>query len=644
MPQSICVVFKKFFHFGLKHPSLKMSSPPLKRRKVISPNPENIWEKFGNETFSSKTDPWVSGSEVHNYLLKDPLLDWLKNYYPTRGLNENPTPFGRSTNKDKNYSGTSIPSSSSISEISSESRNLAPLLEKGNEFEHKINDYLLAKFPGKCKVIATEGRVQCDPTHCSKTLREMKKGTPIILSGVLYSEKHHLKGIADILVRSDWINKLTKELVLSHNEIDIEAPELRTPFHYVVIDIKWSCMSLCTDGKKIRNEGRFRGYKGQLCIYNFLLGLLQGYTPNKTFVMAKSWKIDSSNPRKGYDCFDLMGCIDYFSSFDGNIVDSTIEAIHWLRNLKKNGRTWSPLSPHIPEMYPNACNTHDAPWTQVKKELIEKLGEITHVWNVRPENRNYALQQGITSWRDPRCNTETLKINPGKNENIITKILEVNHQDRVLVSPEIVPDHLDWRQPRKEDMCLDLEFTNTLLTTDINIRNSQCIPDLVYMIGVGFEENGKWNYISFVAPSLDLNGEAQIIRDFHRFLRRRSVKRFIHYTKADPNALGNAFERTKMCLPSVEWFDLHKLLSDTPIVIKNCLTFKIKDVGNALYKNGLIDLQWDDNGPLNGFDAMIEGTKFYSGKDSTGIDSIVRYNEIDVRMMWEILKYLRNNH
>ena len=154
----------------------------------------------------------------------------------------------------------------------------------------------------------------------------IKKGVPIIAQAVLMNKKCRMRGIADLLIRSDHLNKLFKRPILKQNEI-----KYRNKPYYVVIDIKWTSMTLCVDGETIRNEGRFKAYKGQLLIYNYLLGKTQNFTPPFSFIMAKNWKIDSkSDPKEGYSCFDLLGKVNY-KTRDNDYIKKTNDAINWVQ-------------------------------------------------------------------------------------------------------------------------------------------------------------------------------------------------------------------------------------------------------------------------------------------------------------------------
>jgi hypothetical protein len=109
------------------------------------------------------------------------------------------------------------------------------------------------------------------------------------------------------------------------------------------------------------------------------------------------------------------------------------------------------------------------------------------------------------------------------------------------------------------------------------------------------------------------------------------------------NSMINRFNQ------SVIWIDMCKIFEKEPIVIKGSYRFKLKHVGNAFYKNGLIDTKWDDSAMSDGFRAMLEAIKLYRTGDAMGMHNpmyreIILYNEIDCRVVWEIVNYLRKNH
>ena len=89
-----------------------------------------------------------------------------------------------------------------------------------------------------------------------------------------------------------------------------------------------------------------------------------------------------------------------------------------------------------------------------------------------------------------------------------------------------------------------------------------------------------------------------------------------------------------------------KVFIDEPIVIKGAMKYKLKEIGNAMFNHGLIKTKWFDDGISNGFEAMIEACNYYknrSKKDDNLMREIIKYNEVDCKVLYEIVEYLRDN-
>lgn len=599
---------------------------------------------------------YISGTEIKNYLLNDPVLDWFEQHYTTSGLNNEKTTRNR---KKRRYS-----------EITKERENLSLLFEQGNSFEEKVSNFLHEKFENDIITINLDNHSNA-MTHYNfnKTIDAMMNGVPIIEQAVLFNNQNNTRGIADLVVRSDYLNKIVKRSVLSQDEETYKAPFLNGNYHYRVIDIKWSSMTLCSNGITIRNEDRYPAYKGQLAIYNNAIGLIQGYIPCQTYILAKSWKIDKKNDVKfGYDCFDLLGTIDY-NTFDKPFVEKTINAINWKREVKTEGHLWNPFNPHRKELYPNMCNRNDAPWCKLKQKLADDLSEITQIWYVNQKNRELAHNAGIMSWKDIRCTSKVLGITGDRCE-IIDKILNINRNDNIMLEPNLLTLNTNnWQQREPLDFYTDFENINMSLFNRItNIRNSKSEADVIFMIGVGYIQNNEWQYKVFTCNKLTIDYEKTIVTEFINFINEKSLEldpekkykpRLFHWTQAEKIVFSHASQRHNNIWDnwqnSVTWIDMYEIFVSEPIVVKGALNFKLKSIGKAMYKLGLITTAWNDE-IGDGFVAMMDGIKYYKEIENNDINninnntnnnkmnSIVAYNEVDCKVIWDIVKYLRNNH
>lgn len=622
----------------------------------ISLKHKDLWSSIENvNNVKSKKrknyDEYISGTGVKNHILKDPMLDWLEMYYENYGLNENPK---KRLRKNTQYEKPNI-----------EDSGLDMFFEGGNKFEEKVNSYLNRVFDGEIITINNDGRNGITLENFEKTKNAVLSGVPIILQGVLFNHTNKTRGVTDILIRSDYINKLVKRRVISEKRAQIKAPNLNGNYHYLVVDIKWTTMTLCANGYNIRNDGRFPAYKGQLAIYTSLLGQVQGYTSTEAYIMAKAWKIDSKkNADRGYNCFDILGIIDY-DGFDNQYIQKVVNSINWLAELRKSGSQWTPLKPHREEMYPNASNRMDAPWTKIKKELAEKLDEITQIWYVSDWNRTKAHEQGIMTWRDERCNSITLGITGDTKPNTIDEILEINRDPKGTINPELIVNNLlNWQENSPVDFYVDFETLNScFLETNIDIQNSKVEHDMIFMIGVGYIQNGDWQFRKFVANSASFPEENRIITEFTSFVTNKAkeldttnefVPRLFHWSQAEVTNLTHASFRHNAKWEewnrSVLWLDMYYVFTNEPVVVHGALNFKLKSIGKAMHKLGYVETVWGDDGPSDGLEAMISAIKLYKQNlsdssfnviESKVMSDIAKYNEVDCKIIWEVVSHLR---
>jgi hypothetical protein len=623
--------------------SPQRTEPATKRIKKSN----DLWKGLDKMKFSPSSDEqkdYISGTGIKNYLLRDPILDWFDLYY--------------FNNCEKIFSKIALPTQQK------KENDLSILFDGGNEFEDKIMEYLNHHFAGAIITINKDGRSGSTLKNYELTIKAMKDGIPIIAQGVLFNKLNRTKGIADLIVRSDYLNKLVKRKVLSSEEETLKAPLLSGDYHYRVIDIKWTTMTLCANGYTIRNDGRFPCYKGQLAIYNCAIGNIQGYIPEATYVMAKAWKIDKKNePEEGNNCFDLLGVIQY-DGFDKKYIEKIINALKWVRNVRTNGHKWNIEKPEVDEMYPNFSNKNDAPWSKIKKELCKKIDEITQVWYVTDKHRNNAHAKGIMTWKDPKCNSKTLEVSQGKRSDTIDLILDVNRKKELSILPDVIKCNLyNWQVSSPVDFYVDFETVNgCFYNPEVNILHSKTEPDIVFMIGVGHLEKNKWVYKVFCSNDISKKEELKIFDEFVDYITKKSIEldpaleyypRLFHWTHAEVSNLNHANRRHnnkwKESMKDFIWLDMYSVFISEPIVVKGALNFKLKDIGRAMYDLKFVETLWKDEGPSDGFAAMLDAVKYYkaksNGKDNKEVmNAIIDYNEIDCKIIWEIVKYLREHN
>lgn len=622
---------------------------------------------------------WISATSIRNYLCKDPVIDWLKHNYmdlcSKYPQHSNKIIRATSNNKDPNSF-------------------IGFIMEQGQKFETNVIRLIEEKF-GSDLLISIGGEL--DPFSTDKiteTLDAMNKGYPFIHSGLLHNSVNKTYGIPDLLVRSDWINELVDLNVLTLKEITKSAKNLLNisndsgnapDYHYVVVDIKFSTLNLKCNGINLLNSGHVPAYKGQLRIYNLALGELQGYTPNCAYLLGRKWKYGSKGDVfKGNTCFGRLGVIDY-STADSEYVELTDKAIEWVRLCRSDeAKSWNISKLPLPreELYPNMSNSHDYPWREVKEIIAKDINEITSVWMLGTRHRKKAHEINVLRWSNPKCTSKNLGMKEGFTSNIVDKILNINRPARsvrkrkrkgsknnkeIKIRPAILTNNMcNWQNKQTIEFFVDFETINDVIITDFSRLPTVENTSMIFMIGIGHIEpmTNRWIYKHFTVNNLTPSEEARICKKASDYIISEAdiyqVENPLcfHWAHAEETFWNDAVERHPNNSSSWhpdewEWMDLLKVFKREPIVIKDCLSFSLKEVATTMAKHGFIKTTWNTHSAcVDGQGAMVGAWKCYKEAKRRNISmrnlplmkEIIKYNEVDVKVLQEITDYLRNNH
>lgn len=553
---------------------------------------------------------WVSATKTHNYMLNDGICDWLRLYGKKGRVN-----YKKQVVKQYENTFTDF------------------LMNKGLEFERDIIKYLKKKY--KCTKVADFYTL----SDTKKTLKFMKQGIPIIYSAPIYNPDNKTYGIIDLLVRSDYINKIFNSKILSDREEKFYSPLLDTKYHYRVIDIKFSTLDLASDGKHLLNSGRNPAYKSQLYIYNRAISNLQGYDPNCAYIMGRRWKYSSKGKHyNGDNCMDKLGTVD-FNDYDVKYITKTSQAISWYRDVMENGINWTLYPPSKPELYPN-MSIDSNNFNEMKNKVANNIGEITMLWKCGVKNRELSMKQGINSWRDERCNSKVL----GFNENsqvgkIIDNIIRVNRDEGINILPNTLSNKLLIEDDN--EMFVDFETFNDICM-DTHQIPKQTKFNMIYMIGVGMKVNKRWFYKSFIANNTTKEEELRIINEFNNYYDKYN-RPPVYYWCAERNFWNKSCEYHNIN-NDINWIDICDIFKDNKIVIKGCFGFGLKEITKNMKKIGMINTKLESD-CSNGMIAMIKAWKCYNLNNSTSspiMKDIEKYNEFDCKALFDILHFLRN--
>lgn len=672
----------------------------------------NIIEKQNSGCVSGfYKNEWVSASKTRNFALKDTLIDWLDHWYDKCSNKLDPlsltslesssqgTPPNESNLTLSSESRTGSQGDSDLSLVKSVDNSLSFtkfIMGAGLNFESKVIELI------KKNVAENEFVTICNNArnfeasvmeYEKKSIEEILKGTPIIYQPLLMNREGDLSysyGLPDLLVRSDYLHKIVKLSPLTTTRQTYKAPKLKGNYHYVVVDIKFTTLDLCADGLRIRNSGSIPAYKCQLYVYNHALGKIQGYEPTASYILGRRFKyISKGRKYSGGNCFSRMGHIEY-NNWDNSYISTTISAINWIKKLRTKGQEWDLLpKPSLPQLYPNMCNQSDGRWENFKSDYAKKIGEITLLWNCGIKNREIAHKNGVYSYWDPKCNSNTVGIKGPKQAPILDEIISINKKRKFDTAMERIHININneidnqWMKTPKLRLSVDFEIISNVFDNFTKLPNAQ-ENDFLFMIGVAYEVKTGQNqivsdpissqvsYKMFLISELSQEAEFQLIHQFYCFLRELTNKHLGKGTRIPDLYHWGNIERTyfsKLCLrleksfgkdvladiklmkSELSWYDLLECFKKNPIVINGCFKFGLKEVAGRLSELGLIRSNWkSDNSSCNGgATAMLMAHNAYQTARKTGIPiiknpsirEIMEYNKIDCIVLHEIVNFLK---
>jgi hypothetical protein len=589
-----------------QHPELSPPLQPVSRPRI-----------------DTSSESYICATDVKNYIINDPLVDWLKLYTTTE-----------QTNTFFNF-----------------------ITKQSHEFEAGIIEYFKLN---KLQVVTISNSITTQ--SCRETIRHMKIGTHIIHSAPFQNSKKQIKGIIDLLVRSDCLHLIVKQNPLPVNLQTHKAPNLSGNYHYVVIDIKFSTLPLRIDGIHLLNSGKYPAYKSQLLIYTNGISDIQAYTSRYAFILGRRCSSSSTN------CLDKLGVIDY-EDVDKEYIQRTVDAMKWIRDLRQHGEKWTLYPPTRQELYPNMC-IDSGIWNSEKQKISDQLSDITQIWNCGVKHRAKAFLNDIKSWRDPRFCSQIIGIT-GARADIIDKIININRQDTFKILPRKITSRLYNWNSNANQIYIDFETLCDVFSPMDEIPQ-QIRTEKIFMIGVWYKEptysdyyydrSHMWSYKNFTATSLHPKEEYRIMNEFIQFIRlsenpkmwywhadksiwERAENRLLNYASesVDTEMSNNILHNWKL----ENWADLCKLFRDEPIVIRGVFKFGLKEIANAMYNHRLICTKIPD-GLNSGLEASILAWKVYKSSEDPINDPVIKdienYNKFDVSVLADILSYLKLYH
>ena len=591
---------------------------------IVNSNNNTILGVEKYEKIKTPDNNWVAASYTRNYMIDDPILDYLKN-------NNN------NSNKRKRYDNAET--------------FLDHIFKNGNNFETHIIDHIKTKINMSSDFIEIGKSYEArNLQNYLKTIEAMKKGIPVIYQPVLWNATNKTFGCADLIIKSSF----------AHNLFSSYSNYSKSQFDYLyeVYDIKWSNLKINYESDYLTDELSVKPYKAQLWIYTEALNKMQKTIFNnksiatRGFLIGKSyWSekvIDKRSMGNVYsNPFQKLAIVDFENSNEDTNIEKTKQAIKWIKDIKNN-KNLCLDPPNDPRLYPNMKNTQDNEFHSIKKQLAEKNKDLTLLYSVGKSARDLALENDIYTCDDPRLSSTILGFNPEtKRAKLLDGILDINFKKNDIISFDKLTNYGNW-QNASIKCYVDIETINSSL-----YKLSFNKPNYIFMIGLGIVINNKWSFHVFTVNDLTLDEEFRILFEFENKINELYT---LNTIEEIPIFNWSNYENTNLkpyinISPKFIFYDMCKWFQTDGIFVKGAYDFKLKSVVNALHKLGQTDISWSNNSSIyNGLDAMHMAFKHYTSNSNTSCNSktnneliknIEYYNEIDCKSMWAIHNVLQ---
>jgi len=578
---------------------------------------------------------WVAARDIRNWCDDDLLLDWLSEFGEQHGFRRD----------------DQLPGYDRVFDLA------RYLMDQGRRFEQAVLVDLQQRWP--VTRISTRPDEARSLTAAEATWDAMKNGAPVVASAVLRDPERRTFGVADLLVRSDVLGELCPDAFIG-DQLELPVAAMRHGRHYRVVDIKFSTLHLLKDGGLGADS---LDVMAQAWIYNEALGRIQGFTPPAAYVAGRAWRQGAA---RGDRCWERMARVPretFVRSRDEDLGAVVARGIAWVRRLRTEGAEWRVLPiPSVPELWPNMKAGSDFPWHTAKAEIAAKLGELTILPRVNVDLRTAAHAVGVTRWDDARTSANLLGLD-GQHGRTLDAVIAVNRDAGDVLRPERVSaDEEQWRVPPPAEAFVDFEFVHDM-DDDFSAFPQKGGQALIFQIGSGTYRDRRWAFRQFTVDDLGVEAEARMIDDWLAHLDEvareagcssASDVRLVHWSLAEESNFERAYESARSrhpdrSWPPLAWYDLlGRVFRAQPIVVKGAFSFGLKSIARAMRAHGLIETQWGE-GLADGAGAMAGAwaaaadsrARGRSLTESPVMQEIARYNEVDCRVMAEILDYLR---
>jgi len=543
---------------------------------------------------------WMPASQVRPLIIGDPALLWLEYHGAQFGFQPDSSPY--------DY--------------------LDFIAEKSRQFEVKWLQEMAPAAPIVCRDasdVASRSKVE-------ETCELMGQGVPCISQPALWWAPERIYGAPDLLVLSSWLNQRFPGLL---------GESALAPDHYVVLDLKFT--TKIDESSKARDR---QSYAAQVRLYSYMLGCLQGVMPAQAFLVTRDRLADP---------FPVA-----IASTLGGTLDPDLAALRdQFVEIKVNGACYLPWRDAI---VASDVDNADERWYAAKQVIARERTpgrDPALVYQVGARAKQALAELGFSSLEamlraaPVAVPLESVKGIGATRARQIRALLQANRTGRSLLPPPAaVP------AKRSCEFFVDFEYF-----TSVDVDFERQWPalegrEMIFMAGVGWEENGRWRFEPLAAEAEDPQAERRLLERFVELLQDKSRGALTHsgravlyhWTAAEVWQARAAADRHALPedhpLRHLPWCDLQKVFLDGPAALPGALAYGLKEVATALAACSPAHATAWPADLDQGLSAMVMGWKAYrqpSPLETHEFRLLRQYLGADCAATHNVLRWLRDS-
>lgn len=459
------------------------------------------------------------------------------------------------------------------------------------------------------------------------TKKYMNEEYDVIINPYFYDNDLNLYSNPTMIVKNDKLNSLFG-IINNKNKG-------YTLINKVVKNIKY-----INNGENLSNNETHKYIKTNNNYDNYILNKNQDISNYISYVIGEKWnylkdkkKITSETPND----FSKLGIIKYESL--KNFKIELIKYNKWLNDIIKDDNKYDIMNNK--KYTPYALNNEQSNWIRFKKQILKNRNDVSLMYNIGKVTKQKLNVYGVYSWKDPKfrklVNSEILGISD-KNKNIINNILDLNENEDNLIYPiksnKMIKN--DLKRNKLEIYC-DFETLNNFLGNE----------NLIYLIGMTIKyPNNEIKYEYFLANKNTNEQEKYIVDKFidkiNELEDKYNMDAIVYCWSKAEDVFIKHFNKKNNLTYNINFTDLLEILKNNSILVKNNIYgFGLKNYVESMYEHKMIDKNYKDGDCDSGDKSIINALKYYNEKDEKSLNDLIKYNEIDCTIMYEILEFFR---